>query len=158
MFATVNAVVKSGSKVERKNKEKKTDNTSKSIVRYEFLESIVRLSLRRFKELDPLDAIRRIVEEFILPTCKPEWNLDDFRRNHLYLEGVHNILSDERFAVKLRNLYDEGVKRAKMNDRNIKLLNLKGFIEIMCFPIEDEEEKKNKEKKALELLEEKRKH
>ena len=105
MFATVNAVVKSGSKVERKNKEKKTDNTTKSIVRYEFLESIVRLSLRRFKELDPLDAIRRTVEEFILPTCKPEWNLDDFRRNHLYLEGVHNILSDERFAVKLRNLY-----------------------------------------------------
>jgi hypothetical protein len=47
-------------------------------------------------------------------------------------------------------LYNEGVKRAKMNDRNVKLLNLKGFIEIMCFPVADEEEEKAKDKKALD--------
>ena len=37
-----------------------------------------------------------------------------------------------------------------MNDRNVKLLNLKGFIEIMCFPVADDEEEAAKDKKALD--------
>ena len=157
VFATVNAVVSAGTKKDKNKGHKKSDNTSKSIVRYEFLESIVRLSFRRFPQASQLEAVKKTVEEFVLPSCSVEWNLDDFRRNHMYLEGVHRILTDERFVDRLRNLYDEGVKRAKMNDRNVKLLNLKGFIEIMCFPIEDEEAKKKKEQKALEMLEEKEK-
>ena len=156
VFATVNATVSTGTKKEKKNKDRKSDNTSKSIVRYEFLESIVRLALRRFPikedtEIDSgLKSIRKLCEEFVLPSCKSEWNLDDFRRNHMYLEGVHHILHDDRFRDRLRDLYDEGVKRAKMNDRNVKLLNLKGFIKIMCFPIADDDEEKAKDKKALD--------
>ena len=107
VFATVNAVVHSGSSG-GKTQEKKSDNTSKSIVRYEFLECIVRLGLRRFPKENQVKAIEKICEEFILPMCKPEWNLDDFRRNHMYLEGVHQIFTDERFVDRLRNLYDEG--------------------------------------------------
>ena len=64
-----------------------SDNTSKSIVRYEFLESIVRLSLRKFPDANQVDAVRKTCEEYIIPTCKPEWDLDDFRRNYMYLEG-----------------------------------------------------------------------
>jgi len=37
-----------------------------------------------------------------------------------------------------------------MNDRNVKLLNLNGFIEIMCFPVADNEEETAKDKKALD--------
>merc|ERR1711871_1432858 len=66
------------------------------------------------------------------------WNLDDFRRNHLYLEDTHLVLSDDRFSTRLRQLYDEGVRRAAMNDRNVKLLDLSGFIEIMVIKPEDE--------------------
>jgi len=92
VFATVNAVVSTGQKMERKNKEQKSDNTSKSIVRYEFLEAIVRLSLRLFPDSETgLEAIRKTCEDFILPQCKSDWNLDDFRRNHMYLEGVHYV-------------------------------------------------------------------
>ena len=44
VFAAVNAVVRSGAP-ERKNKEEKSHSTSKSIVRFEFLEAVVRLGL-----------------------------------------------------------------------------------------------------------------
>jgi len=37
-----------------------------------------------------------------------------------------------------------------MNDRNVKLLNLSGFVEIMCHPVQDDEEEKAKDKKALD--------
>ena len=137
IFAAVNAVVKSGAP-ERKNKEEKSQNTTKSIVRHEFLEAIVRLGLRRFPAEGQVTAVQRVCEEHILPATDPTWNLDDFRRNHLYLEDTSLVLSDDRFVSRLRQLYDEGVRRAAMNDRNVKLLDLPGFIEIMVIKPEDE--------------------
>jgi hypothetical protein len=137
VFAAVNAVVRSGAP-ERKNKDEKSHNTSKSIVRYEFLEAVVRLGLRRFPAETQVRAVQRVCEEHILPAVDPFWNLDDFRRNHLYLEDTHLVLQDERFEKRLRELYDEGVHRAAMNDRNVKLLDTTGFVEIMVIKPEDE--------------------
>ena len=137
VFAAVNAVVRHGAP-ERKNKDEKSHNTSKSIVRYEFLESVVRLGLRRFPAENQVRAVQRICEEHILPATDTAWNLDDFRRNHLYLEDTHLVLQDERFTTRLRELYDEGVRRAAMNDRNVKLLDTSGFVDIMVIKPEDE--------------------
>ncbi len=107
-------------------------------MRYEFLEAVVRLGLRRFPAETQVRAVQRVCEEHILPASDPFWNLDDFRRNHLYLEDTHLVLQDERFEKRLRELYDEGVHRAAMNDRNVKLLDTAGFVEIMVIKPEDE--------------------
>ena len=102
----------------------------KDLVRYEFLEIIVRLANAKYKDsgvtFSTTEAVRKLLEDNIFPNME-ESNAQDFRDNQLYTDEVNELLARNELGLKkLFGLFTHGTKRYMTIKDSVELINLKG--------------------------------
>ena len=79
--------------------EKQEGNSSKTISRYEFMEAIVRIALRKFNKMTPSNALKQLLDNYIIENA----NWDDTRKwriEKLWLEQIDTIYKNYLSALK----------------------------------------------------------
>ena len=115
---------------DKKSEESKV-NEDRALMRWEFVEAVVRIALAKYgycgdhdrddpaKTADPSEAIQRLIDINIIPHLGPEAAVDsnEFRKNRLYNEEVDTVLKDH--LKMLRSLFKGacGLKRGSKETR-----------------------------------------
>ena len=71
--------------------------------RFEFMEALVRIAIRKYDKMSPRTAVQVILNNHIIPHFK-DFDSNQFRKAHLYLGETHDIF--EKYISSLRLAFD----------------------------------------------------